>query len=117
MKAKDFEEIVAMRIANILKTLSEKGDEYSEEKEDRLHNFKKAGEILEITPESALLGMQAKHVVSILDLIDTVDNIKEDEYLDISKEYISEKIGDTINYYILLEALLYERIEIQEKEI
>ncbi|HID93312.1 MAG TPA: hypothetical protein EYP60_04360 [bacterium (Candidatus Stahlbacteria)] len=115
MKAVDFDAVVEERIEKINDVLADKGAEYESE-DDRLHNFKKAGEILEITPESACLGMQAKHVVSVLDLVDTVDSLKEDEYLDITKDYISEKIGDAINYYILLEALLYERLDSQKTE-
>lgn len=105
-----FKKIVEERIISIRKTLSIKGEEYASE-EDRLHNFKKAALITGCKAEEALIGMQAKHIVSILDLIDIIANLnEEEEEIDVSKEYIFEKIGDTINYFILLEALLYERL-------
>jgi len=109
MYSKEFDSIVEERVSKIISTLADKDAEYESEN-DRLHNFKKAGEILEITPEEALMGMQAKHIVSVLDLVGVINDLKEDEILDTTKEYVSKKIGDTINYFILLEALIYERL-------
>lgn len=97
----DFDDIVEDRIEQIRTILSEKGREYATST-DRFHNFRVAARILDTTPECALLGMMIKHIVSVLDLIDSTDEL--------NIEMIDEKIGDTINYLILLEGLLRERV-------
>ena len=104
MTDNQFQEILEKRLKDTKEILSNKAREYATS-EDRLHNFKRAGELLRCTPEDALLGMQAKHIISIIDLVDSLNH----NYLPL-KEYIEEKIGDAINYFILLEALLIERI-------
>ena len=101
MKIEDFDKIVEERIKKIRKILKSKGEEYSSKK-DRLHNFKVAARKLDCSPERALQGMDMKHVVSIDDIIN-----KNGSY---SVAYIEEKLGDHINYMILLEALLKERL-------
>ena len=53
--------------------------------------------------EKALIGMLAKHLVSVLDMVDSFG--KEDLP---TTSFIDEKIGDSINYLILLEAMLKE---------
>ena len=90
----EFDKIVDERIKKIKEVLQKKGDEYATG--DRMHNFKRAGELLGCTPEKALLGFLVKHIISVIDLING-------KPLD-----IDEKIGDCINYFILLEALLKE---------
>ena len=56
------------------------------------------------SPEKALVGMLAKHLVSILDIVDAIPKQIPTPAL------VEEKIGDAVNYLILLEALLKERI-------
>lgn len=55
------------------------------------------------TPVKALGGMMSKHTVSVYDLIEDYEQDKV-----ISKEIWAEKIGDSINYLLLLTALLEE---------
>jgi len=98
MNSQDFDKIVANRIEKIKSILSSKAEEYA--KGDRLYNFKRAAEIERVTTEKALLGMWAKHIVSVLDLIE--GSLAATEYM------VNEKIGDAINYLILLEAVLTE---------
>lgn len=104
MNNNDFENVLRDRIEKIILTLQLKAGEYSRDC-DRLHNFNAAGAMLRITPEKALLGMLSKHLVSVVDLVDGIDYLNQEkaEYL------INEKIGDSINYLILLEALLLEK--------
>ena len=52
------------------------------------------------------MGFMLKHIVSINDII---EQSKEGKLP--SREVIDEKIGDVINYFILLEACLVERIQ------
>jgi len=102
MKIGQFEMIVEERISQIRKTLAFKGEEYATSK-DRLHNFKRAGRLRECTPEDALLGFFMKHLISVLDIVDKIE-------VDVpSSEVVNEKVGDCINYLILLEALIEER--------
>jgi len=102
MKIGRFEMIVEERISQIRKTLAFKGEEYATSK-DRLHNFKRAGRLRECTPEDALIGFFMKQFTSVLDMVDAI------ETQDFSVEYVNEKLGDCINYLILLEALIEER--------
>lgn len=106
-----FNEIVSQRMDKTLKTLTVKGEEYAS-KTDRFHNFKVAGRKLNCTPERALLGMLIKHTVSVEDIIESLDT--ENPKLDTN--LIDEKIGDSINYLILLEGMLLQRIHNNKKE-
>ena len=72
---------------------------------DKLYNFKRAAMFGKTTPEKALLGMWIKHLVSIIDIAQEID----DESPLPSPELISEKISDNINYLFLLEGLIEER--------
>jgi hypothetical protein len=98
MNAEQFEIILENRLHAIQTTLGKKAKEYAIG--DRLYNFKRAAEILRCTPQRALVGMFMKHLVSVLDLVEC--SLASTEYL------INEKIGDAINYLILLEAILKE---------
>lgn len=100
MTESQFNAILCERVSKIKATLSHKAKEYA--KEDRLYNFKRSASILGITSEKALLGMFVKHLVSVLDLVEGT--------LPLTEEIIDEKIGDSVNYLILLEALLKEKL-------
>jgi hypothetical protein len=102
VESKKFDAIVDSRIEKIKKVLTTKAEEYA--RGDRLHNFKAAALVDGETPERALWGMYKKHLISVRDLIKDVDEGKTPQ-----KKLFDEKIGDSINYHILLEALLLER--------
>jgi hypothetical protein len=104
MTGEVFNELVERRIEDIKHTLTRKGREYA--RGDRLSNFKKAARLENTIPEKALRGMLSKHLISVYDMIDDLNNSIESPM-----ETWKEKIGDSINYLILLEALLYERKE------
>lgn len=104
MNNEKFQEILAKRIEQIQSVLSSKAKEYAIGL-DRLHNFNRASQILGISREKALTGMLDKHLVSILDIVDNFIDVKP------SFAMIDEKIGDAINYLILLEAMLKEDVE------
>lgn len=95
-----FNTLVEQRTEKIRAVLGQKAGEYASDT-DRLHNFKRAADLMRCTPEEALLGFLTKHIVSVIDMI------KADR--DFHPEVIDEKIGDCINYFILLEALMKER--------
>ena len=104
MKSERFNEVLETTIKKCIDTLSVKSNEYATE--DRLHNFKVAAEIQNCTPITALAGMMAKHTVSVYDLIR-----KHEQGAEVPKGMWDEKIGDSINYLILLSALVQENIE------
>jgi hypothetical protein len=106
MKQEQFENVLRRRIDQSMDVLAAKNKEYSSDL-DRLHNFKVAAQISvhDQSPEQALVGMWRKHLVSILDIVEGVSNGKT-----YTREYLDEKIGDTVNYTFLLEALLVERL-------
>lgn len=98
----EFNVVLDERMKKIQATLKRKALEYATE--DRLYNFKRAAEILGISDFEALLSMMAKHLVSVLDIVHNAH--VRGVYPDSCTR--DEKIGDLINYFILLEAMLIE---------
>ena len=103
MNQETFNSVLDRRITLCREVLSGKSKEYARD-EDKLHNFKRAALLENCTPEKALRGMFTKHIISVYDIIDDIEKgtIPTQHLLD-------EKIGDSINYLILLEALVNER--------
>jgi hypothetical protein len=99
-----FQVFLAKRLTKIKKTLDKKSIQYATEF-DRLHNFKRAGSMLNCSPERALIGMFSKNMISILDMIDDIEIGDGTPAVDL----FDEKITDAINYLILLECLMIER--------
>ena len=97
-----FNKVTEERIKMCVDVLCRKSDEYSTG-EDRLHNFKVAGELQGSSDIRALGGMMCKHTVSIYDLINDFEHGKN-----ISIDLWNEKIGDSINYLLLLNAMIVE---------
>ncbi len=105
MIIEDFKVLAEKRFDHCLKLMvGQKHKEYSRGG-DKLHNFKRAGQLLICSPERALIGMFIKHFVSLLDIVDDLDKGELPK-----PEILGEKIGDGINYFPLLEALIIERI-------
>lgn len=102
MNHEEFDKVLLKRIDRIKEVLSSKAKEYSTGS-DRLHNFKRAAAMLRVTPEKALIGMFTKHMISILDMVDDLDRDKH-----ATLEAWNEKLGDAVNYLILLEALVVD---------
>jgi len=105
MNKDQFDEIVERRTQKIVETLTTKAKEYAAD-DDRFHNFNVAARIAGTTPEKALKGMMLKHIVSVFDLIEWsyIDEGRPNEAI------IDEKIGDTINYLILLEGMMKHQL-------
>jgi len=110
MTDETFDKVVEERIGQIRSILAAKGKDYG--RGDRLHQFKEAALRRHTTPEDALAGMAVKHDISVSCIVDDVG--KDDGH--ITEKYINEKIGDAINYLILLEALIRERYGYVPKE-
>ena len=107
MNDRSFRIIVNARVSAIRNTLTVKGAEYTVDKNNRFHNFERAGRLQGISRERALLGMSAKHTISIHDIVDNLDKCIP------PYSVIEEKIGDAINYLILLEGMLKENVKHQ----
>lgn len=99
MTQAEFDDIVESRITKIRQVLTSKGIEYAAG-EDRMHNFKAGAAFQGISPVQCLRGYLTKHVVSIYAMLDCPEVYRSEVW--------EEKIGDAINYLILLEALLTE---------
>lgn len=101
MDARQFNTIINRRIEDCCDLLGVKSDEYATD--DRLHNFKVAAEVQGCTPIKALAGMMCKHTVSVYDLVN-----RNEKGFFVPKELWNEKINDSINYLLLLSALIEE---------
>ena len=99
MNSIEFDKVLENRIRKIREVLQTKGKEYA--LADKLSNFKRAADLEGVTSIQALLGFVAKHIIALYDFA------KRD---DISYGQWEEKLGDTINYMILLDGILIEEI-------
>lgn len=101
MKIDVFNKVVKEQLLTCEHLLTGKGEEYALNPDiDRLAHFKKAAAMIEGTQREALFGMLAKHLVSLSDMC-----VSTKEH---SKERWSEKITDSINYLLLLKAIVEE---------
>ena len=106
MKPDEFNLLASSRFDACSYILGIKSQEYSRDA-DKLHNFRRAADMLGCTPEAALVGMWTKHIISILDMVDDLERgILPPE------ARLSEKMTDIINYSVLLEALITERLHV-----
>jgi|LauGreDrversion4_2_1035121.scaffolds.fasta_scaffold226868_3 hypothetical protein len=104
MTREDFTKRVEKRIDLVRQTLLTKHKEYAKD-DNVFRNFDEAagGLSLHSTSAEVLWSYMTKHLVSIKDIVS--DNTP------VTNEVVSEKIGDVINYLILLEAMLNEKGE------
>lgn len=95
-----FGRLLDFRISQIKSVLEAKKVEYA--RASRMHNFERAAEILRCSKERALLGIAVKHFVSVLDIVDEIGTKS------VRLEFWNEKIGDAINYLVLLDVMVRE---------
>lgn len=110
MEISEFDEVVENALKRSKHVLIHKAKEYAKEG-DRLHNFNRGSEIAGCSREKVLKGFLLKHLVSVFDIIDDIDKGIIPE-----RAFIDEKIGDSINYFILLEASIVDKINIKNKD-
>lgn len=105
MKLDDFKELCTKRLEQCTTIMyGIKNQEYSRD-DDKFHNFKRAANMLGVTPEQALLSMWSKHLVSVVDIVNDLAAGK----LKPEQGVIDKKFNDSINYLLLLEGLITER--------
>ena len=106
LSTEEFGNYVDQRVDSIMNTLVIKGKEYSRN-DDRLHNFNQGALITGQTRERVLDGFLMKHLISYRDILNDIDN----NVLENNPDYIREKFGDIINYFIIQEMQCLERIK------
>lgn len=102
MTSGEFDKVLNRRLQAIREVLALKQKEYSS-KDDRLHNFKTGARIQNTNQAATLRGYMTKQLSSVFDLIEKYGNNEV-----VSEAVADEKIGDVINYMILLEAIFKE---------
>ena len=107
MNQKEFNEVIVRQTDYCKSMLVAKGAEYAPRAVknmavDRLAQFKKAAVMMNTTPKVALMGMLSKHLISVSDMC-----TDERQY---SKEQWNEKITDSINYFLILRAIVEEEL-------
>ena len=102
-KCSFYEKELALTLESIKNKLGIKSEEYSTST-DKFHNFNEGAIRLKCTPERCLEAYNTKHLVSYADMLDGLDKgiVPSDEYID-------EKLGDIINYFILQKIQLKQR--------
>lgn len=94
-----FSEVLSWCLTQIHSTLEAKATEYASDV-DRLHNFKKASALLGCTSLEAALALKTKHTVSIADMVTSGKEFPLSVWW--------EKLGDEINYDVLIYALVFD---------
>lgn len=105
MEINHFDEVLENRLRAIRLSLLMKGKEYRRNN-DPLHNFNRGAKLSGQSREKVLWGFALKHHVSFLDMLDDMDVGKFPKI-----ETVDEKIGDLINYLILCEASIKDKIK------
>ena len=105
MTEKELEIIIRKRCDSIIENLNRKGLEYSRNR-DPLHNFNVGSRISGLSREKVVWGFALKHYISFLDMLDDVSLSRLP-----TEDYVDEKIGDLINYLILCEASIKDKIK------
>jgi len=103
MEYEDFKALIQLEFDKMMKIMELKNQEYARGG-DKLSNFKTAADFRRREPESMCFEYCTKHLVSLSDLINDLEN-------DIHRPLPlwAEKITDAVNYLFLLKALLQER--------
>lgn len=99
MNYQDFNKLVEEQFGICRAILETKGKEYAPDTSDRLSAFKTASSVLQKTPLQALTGQMSKHTISLYELAEL--DCKD-------KELWLEKITDSINYLLLMKALIHD---------
>ena len=104
MTNKDFEtKILDFRLSEIIRLLGIKGKEYGSDL-DRFSNFKDIAKVSDDAPEHVAFTLMMKHFSFIKDICQ--HKFRKDM---ITTKLINEKIGDCINYLILIEGIIKEK--------
>lgn len=96
-----FSKAVTDQVTRCMDLLLVKSKEYDDNKNiDRLNHFKVAAALMEVPQEVALMGMLSKHLASVSKMCMTGKAYSMDTW--------NEKITDSINYLLILAAMVRE---------
>ena len=109
MTTERFNQVIEEQIQRCKDTLIKKGDEYATE--DRLHNFHAGAGLCQRSPEEVCVSFMLKHIVSIYDMCRDASQGKTHP-----QAVWDEKLGDAINYMLLLSAVVREKVDNQDAE-
>lgn len=113
MTTQDFDKVIQRRLDLINTVMRAKNKEYANDS-DKFHNFKAStGISFHSAPEKIAWEFMTKHLQSIKDILDHVEVGGYNGYP--TEALVEEKIGDAINYLILIEGMLKERIQNGQK--
>lgn len=101
MTSETFDASIQAQINHCLELLCFKGTEYAPGA-DRLAAFKKAAALQGCSQAQAAFGMLAKHLVSVADMIESGEKYSGIRW--------DEKIGDSINYLLIIRAIIEEEL-------
>ena len=108
MTRRQFEVYLEHVLDRTKKVLGNKGDEYSYNN-GAFENFEEGvGLGFSITREAVAWGYAVKHLQAVKAMITQIEKGNE---VQLTNTLVEEKFGDVINYMILIEAMLKERIE------
>lgn len=112
MKEEDLKKIMEKQFERCMVVMLGKSIEYTEGSDDKLEHFRAAAALMGVTPEAALMGMMSKHLVSVADMC--MDQRGSGAY---SMDRWDEKITDSINYLLLLRAIVEETRTMSWEEV
>lgn len=98
MNYEEFDQFLEETFESTRKVLASKGEEYAGDSSSRFHNFEIAAALNRELPEEALWGFVTKHIVSLSDMVVIPEHATLAAW--------DEKIGDVINYMILLKGMV-----------
>ena len=101
MTSIDFDKYITEQVEACLTLLVGKGEDYADNAgDDRLNHFKVAADLMEVDQKVALMGMASKHLVSVSKMCMSGKRYSLAKW--------SEKITDSINYMLILWAMLHD---------
>ena len=114
MQRTKFNEHVQVVFDRSVRVLVKKNDEYANA-DEVFHNFNNAvGISLHNSNVAVAWEFVVKHLQSVKDLVTEIEEDNELNALTIPQAYLDEKFGDVINYFILIEGMIKEKIAERE---
>lgn len=98
MTTVDFNNSVCKQLDYCKSLLVRKGTEYTLDESNRLGSFEVAGALQDVSAKEAACGMLAKHIVSVYEMCRSG--------ITYTPETWTEKITDSINYLLILKAMV-----------
>ncbi len=112
MNRKDFNEHVEKCFDRSRNVMVKKGAEYSGD-EEVFHNFNNSiGISLHKTNVGVAWEYLTKHMQSVKDIVISIE--KDGTLGKVNQELLDEKFGDIMNYYLLIEGMIKEKLQLQK---